>query len=648
MSGILAFTKPARAAVQRAARRALAPLGGDRSGTWENGGVTLTATRKEWELAPEFSANVLILETPRVIIAADAAIYERDALLRALRSAGVVPEALTPTHLIAAAYDAWGEDLVQHLRGDYAFVLWDSSRQRLVAGRDAIGSRPLYYASGEFGIVAGSSSLAVAEIAGASSNLDHASLGTQVAGFAWAMGSHTAFRGVHPLLPGHVATADHGVVCVRRFWQPADAVESSPLEFGAAAEELRTILRAAVLDRLTPGTNSVWMSGGWDSTAVFAAGQDALAESGRARLRPVSISYPENDPGCEDTLIRDVAQRWNAEVHWLQSDDIPLLEDIESRAARADEPPAHLYELWNRALAQGTRAVGARVALDGGGGDQLFQVSDVVIAESLRRGNFRESARLARARRRYGWRHLFRAGVLPLVPPSILEAGEEFSGRRLPRHYLERPHTSWVRQDFVARHGLRERDHQVLRVTRSRSLAHNESMLYLAAPVWAYGASFMRGALLNEGVEARSPLLDLRVVEFALRRPIRERSSGAETKSLLRAAMRGLLPEKFLAPRSHRTGMTIGFSQQRMRAAYPRLWERVFASPLLLAEMGIVDPRALKAAVQECLAGRVDENVRVNLYHTLKAELWLRGRDSHSAGSAQERTLRHRMQTPAA
>jgi asparagine synthase (glutamine-hydrolysing) len=376
------------------------------------------------------------------------------------------------------------------------------------------------------------------------------------------------------------------------------------------------------------------MSGGWDSTAVFGAGEHVLPAGNRARLQPVSISYPVGDPGREDEFIGQVADHWKARVHWIKSDDIPLLDGLPERAARADEPPAHLYELWNRELARATRAAGSRVALDGGGGDQLFQVSDVVIADRLRNGRFLEFARLARSRRSRGLRHLARAGMLPLVPEGLVKVAEHVTGRLLPHHYLERPLAEWIRPEFAARHLLRERDLVMLRRQGAKHLAHAESRMYLTLPVWSHGASFMHGSLLQEGVEVRSPLLDLKVVEFALSRPISERAGAGGTKTLLRQSMRGLLPPSILAPRRYRTGMTIGFSRRRMREGYPALISTLFAEPLRLADLGMVDPVKLRAAADRCCAGGGDEGLRVNLFHAMKVEFWLRGLDARAAVSS--------------
>ena len=632
VSGLLVVCGDVRVSRTESALVPLRYLGGDQEQVWSEDGTLIAATRKDWELADDFSGQVLVLEAPDLVVAADASIYDRKGLARELSAAGVKIAGNTPSHFIEAAYRAWGSALVDHLNGDYAFIIWDRRQRRLLAARDPIGGRPLYWARTTVGIAVASSARALAELRGSAQDLNIVNLGGQVAGLAWSNGVDTAYKGVDVILPGRRLTWQDGRASLETFWHPRATPDERPASAAEAAEELRVLLCSAVSQRLASGVTTVWMSGGYDSTAVFAAGQHALAPEERARLRPVSISYPVGDPGREDGFIRQVADRWKADVHWLRSDDLPLLDRLEERAAQYDEPPAHLYELWNRGLAKATRSAGARLALDGCGGDQLFQVSDVFLADLLRGGRWLELARIARSRRARGWRYLARVGVLPLVPDLVVRAAERAVGRRIPRHYLERSASGWIRPEFTSEHRLRERDLATLSVGRRGSLAHAESLLYLTLPVWGWGGSFMRGALLQEGVEVRSPLLDLRVVAFALGRPIAERANRTETKVLLRQAMSGLLPPEVLAPRMQRTGITVGFSRQRMKEAYPALVASLFSSPLRLADLGIVDPSALRAAVERYLAGDAGDFLRVNLFHTMKVEFWLRGLEQRAAG----------------
>jgi asparagine synthase (glutamine-hydrolysing) len=629
MSGFLVVTGTVSPERMDSALARLAYFGGDQEQVWSQAGAVVAVTRKSWELGADFSGPVLVLESANVVVAADASLYARQDLLGALEAERVVPAGMTPSHLIEAAYRAWGPALVGHLVGDYAFAIWDRRSHRLVAARDPLGMRSLFFTRVGSQVAVASSSGALAELSGRSGSLNLACLGAQVAGVIWSNGTETAFEGVSPVPAGHLLIWEEGRTRTERFWQPPVAPARRPSETAEAAVELQALLGRATVERMAGGVNAVWMSGGWDSTAVFAAGQQGLPPSERSRLRPVSISYPEGDPGCEDEFIRQVSARWGAEPHWIPSEAIPLLDGLEERAALADEPPTHLYELWNRELARGTRAIGARVALDGCGGDNLFQVSDVVLADLLRTGHLIEFARLARSRRQAGWKHLARAGVLPLLPDAVLRAGERVAGRRIPRHHMEHAAAPWMRPSFVAAHRLRERALATLRSTRGASLAQTENMLYVSAPAWSWAGGYMRGVLLQEGVEARSPLLDLRVVEFALARPVAERTAGGETKILLRRAMDGLLPASVLAPRAHRTGSTAGFSRRRMREAYPALLNRLFSQPLRLAELGIVDPGLLRAAADRWAASG-DESVRVGLFDAMRIEFWLRSRERHS------------------
>jgi len=625
MSGLFAVTGPGGRDRLDVALARLAFLGGDAERAWHDEAAFLSVTRKDWELEPGFSGEVLVLESEDLLVAADAALYGRAELVTALASRGITPDGFTPSHLIQAAYRAWGSDLAERLVGDFAFVVWDRRERKLTASRDPVGMRVLYFASHGGRVALASSARALAELIDRPDDLNLAALGAQVAGFVWGNGTDTVYRGVDPLPPGHTLTWQQGRLRIGRFWHPPMAPSRTPRDITTAAHELRALLGTAVDERMGKGTTAVWMSGGWDSTAVFAAGQHALPPDERHRLRPVSISYPEGDPGREDELIREVAERWNATPHWIESDGIPLLDGLVERAAAADEPPAHLYELWNRSLAAGTRAIGARVALDGCGGDNLFQVSDVVMADHLRRGEIRRLARRARSRRGQGWKYLARAGILPLLPEALVRGGERIVGRRLPWHYMEMPPAPWLRPEFARSHDLRRRDLDVLNSVRAESHAQAENVLYVTAPAWSWAGAYMRSRLLQEGIEARSPLLDIRIVEFALSRPVSERSDGAETKILLRRAMEGLLPSAVLAPRTRRTGVTSGFSSRRMRESYPALLKQFFAEPLRIADLGIVDPGRLREGAERWAQG--DESLRVKLFDAMRVEFWLRARE---------------------
>jgi asparagine synthase (glutamine-hydrolysing) len=377
--------------------RALTSMGAtrdDRVAIWRGAGATLAVARQSWEMSPSFSGDALVVTDGEIAVAADASIYYRDDLRAALARAHVAATGPTASHLILAAYRAWGADCAAHLEGDFAFVVWDAKTRTVVAARDFSGKRTLYHSSraggggGKGTLVLASTAGGALALPGANTALNLTVIAETAAGL-WGGSAETCYESVRVLQGGETLTRINGAAMrLHRHWSPPAASSRDAPPFEEAAIELRRLLTRAVTERLdTEGDTSIWLSGGWDSPAVFAAGASALDASHSSRkLLPVSISYPEGDPGREDELIRDIAARWSAHVHWLDIQNIPFFDNPLERAALRDEPFAHPFEMWHRSLARGSRATHSRVALEGVGGDQLFQVSEVYLADLLRTG----------------------------------------------------------------------------------------------------------------------------------------------------------------------------------------------------------------------------------------------------------------------
>ena len=357
-------------------------------------------------------------------------------------------------------------------------------------------------------------------------------------------------------------------------------------------------------------------------------------EHSTRKLLPVSISYPEGDPGREDDLIREIAARWNADVHWLDIQNIPFFDHPAARAATRDEPFAHPFEMWHRSLARGTRATNARVALEGVGGDQLFQVSEVYLADLLRTGRLTELARewKSKGMSGSGFRNFFRWAIQPNLPPPALAAARAVRGGRPLLSYLERSLPPWIDSRFARAHSLELRDRiHAPRITRG-SRADRETIWYLSHQYFPRVFGAVSTFAKDEGVEIRSPLYDKRVIELALTRPREERSSGAETKKLLRAAMRGLLPDSILAPRTTRTGITEGYFARSMREQLPAMVDAAFDHSLL-ESAGVIDALEFRRAVSEYARG-VQSKFSVSLYFTLQSELWIQSHVDAGTSSA--------------
>ena len=319
-------------------------------------------------------------------------------------------------------------------------------------------------------------------------------------------------------------------------------------------------------------------------------------------------------------FITDIAAYWGDRVTWLEIGAVRLLGALPERAAAADQPSAHSVESFFGALFASTRDMGARVALQGDGGDQLFAVSHVFFNDLFARGRWRELRRewMAFGFGQQGFRWFLDMVVRPVLERSIFPARNE-------RKLAIEP-APWVQPALLERERMLEKERAAASELRRhcRSDAALETIGALTHPVLPRVVTAFSLQGMTHGVEMRAPLLDRRIVEFALRRPRSERASLGEVKRLLRAAGRGLLPETVLAPRRARTGMLTGYFRESFLADPDGLIERTFRQPVL-ADLGIVERDALLRAWHEYRGSR-GGTLGAMLFGTLHTELWVRAR----------------------
>lgn len=626
--GLLGSSAPAELPA-RTLLAATAPRGQQRQQLWTAEGDAIGVCRDDWELGPDFAAGVMVLETERLIVAADASLYYLADLRRDLTQAGVAPAGESPSHLIAAAYLAWGAACADRLEGDYSFLLWDRQERRLLAARDLTGTRPLFFATLGPQLILASRLSAIAGHHGLSRQLNQLAIAETVLSAASYAVEETEYTAIRRVPAGH-----------RLEWQPGGSprlirfAEGPVFDRGTRTDlteggaRLRAVLGAAVRERLASrGTTSVWMSGGYDSPSIFAL---AHAESGAGQqARPVSMSYPEGDTGREDELIQAVADFHQVPVEWTAIADVPDHAPPGPWAAIRDESFAHHYEPWNRALARGSRRAGGQIALSGNGGDQFFSVSPVFLADLLRSGRWFALAREARGLgfRPRGSRELFHWAVQPNLPEAVQRLiGTVRGGRRL-RPHLQTAFPEWLRPDPVLRERLRDRQWGYGRRRPGEPFSSAESNWYLNTSFGQRVGSLVSTIAQGEGVEVRSPMYDRRVLRLLGERARSERFSGGENKLLLRSALAGLLPPDHLARRRKRTGLPGGYLVRALPEALAHgmggLGDR-----LLLADLGVVEPSILRAIHARFLRQpQRESNSGSQLFEILAVEYWLRARE---------------------
>lgn len=635
MSGVFAILG-VPAAVEEAASRRLLQVsrrrGPDLNAIWRDDDGVIGVCRAEWEMAGDFAEGVLLLEAKDLVVAADATLYYRDDLRRKLRGAGVDPEGDSPSHLIAAAYRAWGADLVKALEGDFGFLVWDRRRRTLVAACDLAGTRPLFFATVGDRLILGSSMTAVAAHPAVPRDLNALTIAEDLINAGSTMVRETTFRAVERLPAGTRLVWQPGSgATVERFWEVPEFDQDDGTDFQEAAEQLRETLGAAVRERLARHSpTAVWTSGGYDSPAVYALAHRA---AGTHPVIPVSMSYPVGDSGREDELVEAVAKHLGVSIQWVRIGDVPSWRDGETWAGLRDQPFAHPYEQWSGALAGASRAAGARVALGGNGGDQFFSVSPVFLADLTRAGKLGELAREARALglRPSAAKEFFHWAVQPALPASVLELARRLRGGRPLKPHLVTAVPDWMGMDASVQDAVWRRQWQYGLRRPNESFGSAEASWFLKTVFTTRVCASIVEIGLNAQLEARSPMFDRRVIEFMARRPRRDRFALCEGKRLLRQAMSGLLPDSHLAPRPRRTGLPKSYLSQVRRAAFPG-WAETIGPDLRLAQLELVQSGRFHQSLSRYLGNpRWEGSLGSELFNVFSAEFWLR---SHTDAGA--------------
>ena len=231
-----------------------------------------------------------------VWVTADARIDARADLVEELEGMGHGGAArASDAELLLHAYRAWGEACPEHLLGDFSFVLWDGPRRRLFAARDPFGVKLLFYAQGPGWLVLSNTLGCVRLHPGVSDRLDDAAVGSFLLFGYNADAATTTFADVASVPPAHTLswTEGGGEPRLKRYWSlPEDVPEVGTTDPDEILARFRSVLTAAVRDRMRGDSASVFMSGGLDSPMIAATALDCLAEDGRrGRLEGLTVVY---------------------------------------------------------------------------------------------------------------------------------------------------------------------------------------------------------------------------------------------------------------------------------------------------------------------------------------------------------------------
>lgn len=238
-------------------------------------------------------------------------IYNHSALRGRLISRGHRYRTQSDTETIVHLYEEYGKECVQHLRGMFAFAIWDAKQQSLFIARDRLGIKPLYYRLTPRNFLFGSEIKVLLTYPGVRPEFNRGALSEFLA-FGYLSGEETFYRGVRKLMPGHMLEIDErGDLHIEQYWDVPQAFEDESHDERYYVEAYRDLLEGAVDSHLMSDVPlGVFLSGGLDSSAVAAL----MTKIRREPIETFSVGYSE-PTYSELPYARTVAQHLNSVHH---------------------------------------------------------------------------------------------------------------------------------------------------------------------------------------------------------------------------------------------------------------------------------------------------------------------------------------------
>ena len=609
IAGIYSPRQPPTRAELGAMIGALGHRGPDGQGIWSSGPVGLAHARLAIiDLAgggqPMASADGLVQ------LVFNGEIFNYIELRAELKRAGHRFVTDSDTEVLLHAYEAWGDECLARLNGQFALGLWDGRRQRLLLARDGVGIRPLFWTRVGQRLAFASEAKALFALTEVPRALDPAGL---AATFGWwaPLAPRSAFQGIHCLPPGHRLVVDAQGETLTRWWDwDFPAIDPfAPVDEDALADELHALLVDAVRLQLRADVPvGAYLSGGLDSSILTTI----IRRHTRTPLRSFSLTFddPEYDESeHQQTMVRHLDTQHSSVGCGRK--------DIAAAFARtvwhAETPLVRTAPTPMLRLADSVRAAGYKVVLTGEGADEVFGGYDLFKEAKIRRfvARLPGSTRRARAvERLYPWMSRSPGG-------SSVLAQRFFTDSQVPAddacfaHQTRLASTRRAWAFFTPEHQHALAQHEPGSQLRAQLPDAFPTWLPMARDQYVEAHTLMSGYLLAAqgdrmamaaSIEGRYPFLDPRVIAFAAALPPRLKMRGLCEKLLLRKAFAHELPPNI----GHRTKQPYRSpdSASFFEAGRPLPWVEGLLEPSSLRDAGLFDAPAVARLAAKCAAGR--------------------------------------------
>lgn len=532
----------------------------------------------------------------------------------------------TDTEVIVHAYEEYGDECVKYLNGMFSIALWDTRKRRFFLARDRVGIKPLYYWAGQDKLVFASELKALILHPETPRQINIEALDIFLT-LEYVPAPHTIYENIFKLLPGHTLTIENGSVQIRQYWDvPYQPVSESEAE---CAEALSSLINEAVKIRLMSDVPlGAFLSGGIDSSTIVGYMSQNMSEP----VQTFSIGF-EDDTYDEVPYANAVAKHFgtNHHVEILRPDIASLVEQL---VPHHDEPFADTSIIPTYLVSKLARQK-VTVVLSGDGGDELFAGYDTYIAEKFDRYYGRLPG-------------ILRQQVLPRfaswLPPQPAKKGLINKVKRMVEGGAlnsSLQHTRWMM--FLNAAEKNELYRSDLQATLKDNLTENylggyfqKASLFdnLAQQQYVDIKSYLADDILTKvdrmsmatSIETRVPLLDYHIIEFAMNLPPHMKLNGSRTKSILRNAVKRLIPDLVLE--KPKQGFSIPMKHWLRTSLKSMMLDLL--SKDSLHHHGYFDHRVVSSWIQEHLDGRVNHSHR--LWSLMVFEMWRRNEPALAQG----------------
>jgi asparagine synthase (glutamine-hydrolysing) len=464
------------------------------------------------------------------------------------------PETLADSEFLLAAWLRWGAECPKHLLGGFAFFIWSPATREIFAARDHAGERPLfYYRTAELFAIS-SLPKGILALPSVSRRFDEGEMAKWLAALSPDL-RRSMFADVQRVPPGHTLRVSRGALKCTQYWHPASAKPTRLKRDEDYAEALVDLLDSATEARLR-STRDVgsFLSAGLDSSSVTASAARLQLARGRKLSAFTSVPRPGfNGLGppsylpSEGASAAEIARMYpNIDHQIVDSSGYDLLRTIRIWTDAMDAPTTNVINLlWFHAILDRAREQGIGVMLQGLAGNiTISWYTWTILGHFFLRGRWMELIAIAKAlRHRQGLSYKTSAryatrGVVPCWLTRLLIDPAPFEGmydRLASPEWMDRFH---LRDQIFRMMYCRPAD-----FTRDRSAVFES---YDEAALWTASQALT-------GIEIRDPTADKRIYDFCFSIPPEQYFVGGHSRSLVRRAMKGRLPEATLM--SYRRGL---------------------------------------------------------------------------------------------